>query len=791
MSQVVTELVINADTAGASTFSQAMASAEQAANSGVASVAGFNGGLLALGAGAGAALVAVKGMMDYVVSANKGLADMQTLAHQTGLTLTDFQGIQFGGAIKGLSTEQINTGLEKSASLLNDASRNSNTLSKELEANGISIKNANGQLITENQLLVITGGLIRNAQNPGDQKAIAEMMGYTKEWIPFLEQAAGGISAITGEAKAAGVILDDDLIRKATDFDTEWRKSSLTVQANIKAMLLDLLPYVDDLILRADRFVTQMKNARPEVPTQLPFVDDNNPVDRVVRNVVRGGLNAVGINPDAGIEIKLAPEVTEGWSNFTGVLQQKFNDLQNNASDELKKQIEELDAWWHDKALDPAFFANAVPRALNMATGGAFPAVPVSVATFGAPIPPYARSDDPMNSGAYPKSTGPKDFAALQKQIDWADDAAGDAAGGGAYSKVAAKDVANDPVDRAINTLRRHTAQQEADTKAVGLGDAALAGYRATTAELAAVQANGGKETAAQTAEFAKQREAAIAAADALARAKVASSIEFGSKTAFLSSEDVAIANQLKGIYGNDVPAALDSTYAAAIKVNNAFKGISSAIESNLTTGLADITTGTKSVSQGFSDMSKSIIRAIEEMIIKITIVTPLMKALQMAAGPSGLNIAGLFSGGTAGAGATSTGAAGVGGLGGLYHTGGIVGSEPTSMRYVHPAHFNDAPKFHTGGIAGDEVPIIAKRGEGVFTPGQMAALGGGGGSSAPNIIINNHTDAQPQVSTGSNGDVTITLKKMVDGMVGDSLASGTGMRVLDKQYGVKQFAGQ
>ena len=58
-------------------------------------------------------------------------------------------------------------------------------------------------------------------------------------------------------------------------------------------------------------------------------------------------------------------------------------------------------------------------------------------------------------------------------------------------------------------------------------------------------------------------------------------------------------------------------------------------------------------------------------------------------------------------------------------------------------------------------------------------------------ITIHNHTEAQPQVSTGSNGDVTITLKKAIDGAVGDSMSSGSGMRVLSKQYGIKPFAGQ
>lgn len=344
--------------------------------------------------------------------------------------------------------------------------------------------------------------------------------------------------------------------------------------------------------------------------------------------------------------------------------------------------------------------------------------------------------------------------------------------------------------DRAEESLLKYIET----TKAASLAVSDAAGEQEKFKAIAQLTAAGMKdgltpEAAKLKAEMSGLGEKAGAAADALAKARAVSQIEFNTKTAFLSADDVAIATQLKGIYGNDVPAALNSTYASAIRVNSAFKEVSSAIDTNLTSGLTDIVSGTKSVSQGFSDMSASIIKAIEQMIIKLTIVQPLMRALQSAASPFFPGINPIAPGGVVpGAiGPTSVGGAPLVGL----HAGGIVGSEATFSRYVHPAYFDDAPRFHTGGIAGDEVPIIAKRGEGVFTPGQMAAMGGGGGGSAPNITINNHTDAQPKVSTGPNGDVTITLKKMIDGAVGDSLSSGTGMRVLSKQYGVNQFAGQ
>ncbi len=101
--------------------------------------------------------------------------------------------------------------------------------------------------------------------------------------------------------------------------------------------------------------------------------------------------------------------------------------------------------------------------------------------------------------------------------------------------------------------------------------------------------------------------------------------------------------------------------------------------------------------------------------------------------GGGGLGVSdGVATGGTA----ASQAAMGGGFGGGVFtaHTGGIVGSLQQS-RFVHPAYFDDAPKFHTGGIVADEVPIIAKRGEGVFTPDQMKRLAPVG-QSAPNVTI-------------------------------------------------------
>jgi hypothetical protein len=92
-----------------------------------AAIGALGGSFTALsGILAGGVVAGLAALLDYTVRANKDLADMATVAHQVGLSLTELQGVQFGGALVGINTETINAGLQQSASLLNDAQRNAN-----------------------------------------------------------------------------------------------------------------------------------------------------------------------------------------------------------------------------------------------------------------------------------------------------------------------------------------------------------------------------------------------------------------------------------------------------------------------------------------------------------------------------------------------------------------------------------------------------------------------------------------------------------------------------------------
>ena len=77
------------------------------------------------------------------------------------------------------------------------------------------------------------------------------------------------------------------------------------------------------------------------------------------------------------------------------------------------------------------------------------------------------------------------------------------------------------------------------------------------------------------------------------------------------------------------------------------------------------------------------------------------------------------------------------------YHEGGIAGQLGDVRRTGEPVTvFAGAPRYHRGGIAGDEVPAVLRRGEGVFTPEQMRALGS---AHTPEVHINFENRGTPQ----------------------------------------------
>lgn len=109
----------------------------------------------------------------------------------------------------------------------------------------------------------------------------------------------------------------------------------------------------------------------------------------------------------------------------------------------------------------------------------------------------------------------------------------------------------------------------------------------------------------------------------------------------------------------------------------------------------------------------------------------------------------------------------------GLYHSGGVIGRDaPTFMAPVANDIFSTARRYHSG-LMPDEFPAILQRGEGVFTPAQMAQLGPAGNTI--NMTVNFSGNA------GSEDD-RATLIAGIDAMIQARLAAAEP-RLITKSY--------
>jgi tape measure domain-containing protein len=217
---------------------------------------------------------------------------------------------------------------------------------------------------------------------------------------------------------------------------------------------------------------------------------------------------------------------------------------------------------------------------------------------------------------------------------------------------------------------------------------------------------------------------------------------------------------------------AMDMASQSEKFVSNAFKSMEDALVDFVKTGKMD-----------FGSLVDSIISDLIRMQIRASITAPLSGALSDFFG-------GLFGGGSSHAPAAAPTP--------HAHTGGVIGIDRLGSRPISPSVFDGAPRFHSGGIVGQEVPIIAKQGEAVFTPGQMNLLGDAL-NSKPNVNVsikveNNVSNAQVGASMAKDSSGNLSLNIIIEEIESTmvrNVSRGEGLApMLERRYGLNPAAG-
>lgn len=166
--------------------------------------------------------------------------------------------------------------------------------------------------------------------------------------------------------------------------------------------------------------------------------------------------------------------------------------------------------------------------------------------------------------------------------------------------------------------------------------------------------------------------------------------------------------------------------------------GVKSA-QGGLSQFFMDMVDGSKSAGEALRDFARSFALSMAQVAAKALATMLVLKALDFI---------------SPGLGRTAGAMLGVG----VHHAGGIAGSS-VARRWVNPALFGAAPRYHVGGIAGlqpGEVPAILQAGEEVLTRNDPRHVANGGGASSVRIVNQFTEDGVLNHMQSSNGEQVI-----------------------------------
>lgn len=224
---------------------KAIEAAGQAAE-GPASAAGKTLGLLVAGSFVGAMAAGIA----LFKQLNENMLDLERNARRAGVTLEEFQRISFAARGAGVGAGDVNKGLETLNEKIADMGRNENELSKLLDANNVKYKERGKVVIDTNQALNIAADLIARAGSEADKVKIAQIFGFTKDWVDALREGPAAFEAMQKKADETGSVITKQTVDRAADFQKEWNKATSDWSTFFQAKLAGLLPAIDDFVNR-------------------------------------------------------------------------------------------------------------------------------------------------------------------------------------------------------------------------------------------------------------------------------------------------------------------------------------------------------------------------------------------------------------------------------------------------------------------------------------------------------------------------------------------------------------
>jgi hypothetical protein len=205
-----------------------------------------------LAASAAAGFVAANALGVITDQITKGLeyaSSLGEVAQQLGVTTDALQEYRYAGSQAGLEQAEIDQSLQQLTRRLGEAASGAKAQAEAFEKLGISVKDANGNVLDAGEAIPLIAEALTSIQSPAERAAILmDLFGKSGQKLePLLAGGAAGVNNLRDAAHELGIVLSSDQIQKADDAADKLSAVKQVLEARIAGVVADNAGAILDL----------------------------------------------------------------------------------------------------------------------------------------------------------------------------------------------------------------------------------------------------------------------------------------------------------------------------------------------------------------------------------------------------------------------------------------------------------------------------------------------------------------------------------------------------------------
>jgi len=204
---------------------------------------GFAGGIVAGG------VFQLPGAFREIIAEASNLAK---IADKVGLGVEALQELQFAAELTGVPVVALNMGMQRFSRRVAEAANGAGELLPILKANNVALRDQNGNMRSQIDILNDYANLIKNAKSEQERLLLA-FKAFDSEGaalVNLLKGGSSGLARFRQAARDAGGVLEDDLLRRMEEVDNRFAQIGRTIDMYLKRGILSSVDALDTLLER-------------------------------------------------------------------------------------------------------------------------------------------------------------------------------------------------------------------------------------------------------------------------------------------------------------------------------------------------------------------------------------------------------------------------------------------------------------------------------------------------------------------------------------------------------------